>query len=41
MPPKPGEKPTITILYDAQEEKEREEALAKGEKFPTLVSQQI
>jgi D-alanine-D-alanine ligase len=38
---KPGEKPTITILYDAQEEKEREGALARGEKFPTLVSQQI
>lgn len=41
MPAKPGEKPTITILYDAQEEREREAALAKGEKFPTLVSQQI
>lgn len=41
MGPKPGEKPTITILYDAQEEKERDAALAKGEKFPTLVSQQI
>lgn len=41
MPVKPGDKPTITILYDAQEEKERDAALAKGEKFPTLVSQQI
>ena len=41
MPAKPGDKPTITILYDAQEEKERDETLAKGEKFPTLVSQQI
>lgn len=41
MPLKPGEKPTITILYDAQEEREREAALARGEKFPTLVSQQI
>lgn len=38
---KPDEKPTITILYDAQEEKERGEALARGEKFPVLVSQQI
>ena len=41
MPSKPGEKPTVTILYDAQEEKEREAALAKGEKFPALVSAQI
>ncbi len=41
MPLKNGEKPTITILYDAQEEREREAALARGEKFPTLVSQQI
>jgi len=38
---KNGDKPSITILYDAQEEREREEALAKGEKFPQLVSQQI
>lgn len=41
MPLKPGEKPTVTILYDAQEDKEREAALARGEKFPVLVSQQI
>ncbi len=41
MPLKPGEKPTVTILYDAQEEREREAALGRGEKFPTLVSQQI
>ncbi len=41
MPSKTGEKPTITILYDAQEDKEREAALARGEKFPILVSQQI
>ena len=34
-------KPTITILYDAQEEKERTAALERGEKFPQLVSQQI
>jgi D-alanine-D-alanine ligase len=38
---KENEKPTITILYDAQEERERDAALAKGEKFPVLVSQQI
>ncbi|MGZ7042801.1 MAG: D-alanine--D-alanine ligase, partial [Thermoanaerobaculia bacterium] len=37
-----GDKPpSITILYDAEEERERTEALAKGEKFPQLVSQQI
>jgi D-alanine-D-alanine ligase len=41
VPLRPGEKPTVTILYDAQEEKEREAALSRGEKFPTLVSQQI
>jgi D-alanine-D-alanine ligase len=41
VPLKPGEKPAITILYDAQEEKERDAALARGEKFPTLVSSQI
>jgi D-alanine-D-alanine ligase len=41
VPLKNGEKPTITILYDAQEEREREAALSRGEKFPTLVSQQI
>ena len=41
MPTKPDDKTTITILYDAHEEREREEALAKGEKFPVLVSQQI
>ncbi len=41
MPSKPGEKPTVTILYDAQEDKERDAALARGEKFPVLVSQQI
>jgi D-alanine-D-alanine ligase len=38
---KTGEKPTITILYDAQEDKERDAALGRGEKFPALVSQQI
>lgn len=41
MPPKLLVKPTITILYDAEEERVREQALAKGEKFPNLVSQQI
>ena len=38
---KNGEKPTITILYDADEERVRAEALAKNEKFPALVSSQI
>ena len=41
MPTKLATKPTITILYDAEEERVREEALAKGEKFPTLVCNQI
>lgn len=36
-----GEKPTITVLYDAAEEGERTDALADGKKFPTLVSAQI
>ena len=35
------DKPRITILYDADEDRVREEALAKGEKFPVLVHQQI
>jgi D-alanine-D-alanine ligase len=34
-------KPSITILYDAEEDRVREAALARGEKFPTLVCQQI
>ena len=34
-------KPTITILYDAEEDRVRDQAVARGEKFPTLVSQQI
>jgi D-alanine-D-alanine ligase len=34
-------KPSITILYDAEEELVRDAALAKGEKFPTLVSYQL
>lgn len=37
----PDTKPSITILYDAQEEREREAALARREKFPQLVSTQI
>ena len=41
MPTKLATKPTITILYDAEEERVREQALARGEKFPTLVSTQI
>lgn len=36
-----SDKPSVTILFDAQEEVERQEALGKGEKFPTLVSGQI
>src|SRR5438309_4922253 len=38
---KNGSKPTITILYDADEDRVRAEALAKKEKFPALVSVQI
>ena len=38
---KNGAKPTITILYDADEDRVRAEALAKKEKFPVLVSVQI
>jgi len=38
---KNDEKPSITILYDADEERVRDEALKKGEKFPALVSTQI
>jgi D-alanine-D-alanine ligase len=34
-------KPSITILYDADEEKVRAEALAKGEQFPRLVVDQL
>ena len=41
MATKLASKPTITILYDAQEEREREQALARGEKFPALVCNQI
>lgn len=40
MPDK-AETPTITVLYDAQEEQERAAALDAGKKFPTLVSEQI
>ncbi|MGZ8869060.1 MAG: hypothetical protein ACXW2P_12015, partial [Thermoanaerobaculia bacterium] len=40
-PTKLTTKPTITILYDADEDVVREQALARGEKFPTLVSSQI
>jgi len=36
-----SEKPSITILYDATEERVREEAIAAGKKFPLLVSTQI
>lgn len=34
-------KPSITILYDANEERVRAEALAKGEEFPRLVADQL
>jgi len=34
-------KPSITILYDADEERVRAEALAKGEEFPRLVVDQL
>jgi len=34
-------KPSITILYDADEERVRAEALAKGEQFPRLVVDQL
>ena len=37
----PGVKATITILYDAEEDRVRKEALDKGQKFPNLVSRQI
>jgi D-alanine-D-alanine ligase len=36
-----GEKPTVTVLYDASEEAERAAALEAGKKFPALVSEQI
>lgn len=41
MPTKLATKPTITILYDAEEDRVRERALARGEKFPVLVCNQI
>ncbi len=41
MAEKNGKPTSITILYDAHEEREREEALARGEKFPQLVAYQI
>jgi D-alanine-D-alanine ligase len=34
-------KPSITVLYDAQEEQVREEELAEGKKVPELVCRQI
>jgi len=34
-------KPSVTILYDADEERVRAEALAKGEEFPRLVVDQL
>jgi D-alanine-D-alanine ligase len=41
VPTKLTEKPTITILYDQEEERVREKAVASGEKFPQLVCYQI
>jgi D-alanine-D-alanine ligase len=41
VPSKNDDKPSITILYDANEESVRAEALKNGEKFPALVSTQI
>src|ERR1051325_4595753 len=38
---KNDKKPTITVLYDAEEDRVRAEALAKKEKFPSLVSTQV
>src|SRR5712692_2084039 len=40
MPPS-QKKPTITVLYDAQERSVRKEELAEGKKVPELVSTQI
>jgi D-alanine-D-alanine ligase len=39
--PEKDQKPSITILYDAQEETDREEELADGKKVPALVCNQI
>ncbi len=39
--PQRDPKPSITVLYDAEEENYRKEALEKGEKFPQLVCHQI
>jgi D-alanine-D-alanine ligase len=35
------QKPSITILYDAAEERVRAEAIARGERFPALVNVQV
>ena len=40
-PTKLATRPTITILYDADEDVVREQALSRGEKFPALVCNQI
>jgi D-alanine-D-alanine ligase len=39
--PQAEKKPTITVLYDAQEETNRAEELAEGKKVPALVVEQI
>jgi D-alanine-D-alanine ligase len=39
--PQKEKKPTVTVLYDAQEKSVRKEELAEGKKVPLLVSNQI
>ena len=39
--PQKEKKPTVTVLYDAQEKSVRKEELAEGKKVPELVSNQI
>jgi len=39
--PEKQKKPTVTVLYDAQEKSVRKEELAEGKKVPQLVSDQI
>ena len=39
--PQKEKKPTVTVLYDAQEKSVRKEELAEGKKVPELVCNQI
>ena len=39
--PEKESKPSVTVLYDADEERERSEAKAEGKKVPALVCEQI